>query len=72
MHMKRIPQQISMALLTLGASATLMMTSAHAVSMSQPSYTHVNGAYLNSNSMKRGLFLDIEYELDHKVFLFAK
>jgi len=40
--------------------------------MSQPSYTHVNGAYLNSSSMKRGVFLDLEYELEHKVFTFGR
>lgn len=50
---------------------SLSAFNANAVSMSQPNYTHASANYLNSNRSRSGLFLESEYELDHKVFVFG-
>lgn len=40
-----------------------------AITLTQPSYTHVSAAYTDSNGSSSGLFIDVEYELEHKFFL---
>lgn len=42
---------------------------AQAINLTQPSYTHFSAAYTEGNRTESGIFIDTEYELDHKFFV---
>jgi len=60
------------ALRSLGVVSASLLASfsmaSQAITLTQPSYTHVSAAYTNSNNSTRGLFIDVEYELAHKFY----
>ncbi|RUO40474.1 hypothetical protein CWE15_06865 [Aliidiomarina taiwanensis] len=58
----------SLGALAASLLATFSITS-QAITLTQPSYTHVSAAYTNSNNNTRGLFIDVEYELQHKFYV---
>lgn len=47
----------------------LLVLPSQAITLTQPSYTHFSAAYVDSNRSNSGLFLDMEYELEHKFYL---
>lgn len=55
--------------LLVGAALMLFASPSKAVTLTQPSYTHVSAAYTDSNGSSSGLFIDVEYELQHKFFV---
>lgn len=60
--------QRSLAALAAGLLVTFSVSS-QAITLTQPSYTHVSAAYTNGNNNTRGLFIDVEYELQHKFYV---
>ncbi|MCC5855318.1 MAG: hypothetical protein JJU10_06495 [Idiomarina sp.] len=61
----RTPRIAAVTLAALG----FMTLPAHAINLTQPSYTHFSAAYIDSNRAQGGLFFDMELELDHKFFV---
>jgi|SRR5690554_639917 len=53
----------------LSGALMLFALPSQAITLTQPSYTHLSAAYTDSNGSSSGLFIDMEYELQHKFYL---